>query len=237
VTVGREAVTLPLLLLTVAALGGVRVAPAGTLALVPPSLMALLLATLLLAALVRSGTLAPQRLVNDGRVALENTSGALVLVALLAASAQIFALLTPSGGLLAFVVTAFFLLLLWNTLAVEPDRRQLLRSLVVVFGGTFVLKFVVLASLYDPASGLLKRVMLTLLEGATLGTLGVVPDGPVTGYLAFLTLGLFFIALSLLPRGQSEIRPSTGSGRPELVEGRNPQSAIVISPDRDLRQS
>ena len=197
--VAREAVTLPLLLLTIAGLGGVRVAPSGTLALVPPSLMALLLATLLLAALVRSGTLAPGRLVNDRRVALENSSGAVVLVALLAAAAQVFSLLTPSGGLLSFVVTVFFLLLLWNTLAVEPDRRQLLRSLLVVFGGTFVLKFIVLASLYDPASGLLKRVVLTLLEGATLGTLGVVPDGTVTGYLAFLTLGMFFVALVLLP--------------------------------------
>ena len=223
VPVAREAATLPLLLLTVAALGGVRVAPSGALALVPPSLMALLLATLLLAALVRSGTLAPGRLVNDRRVAIENASGAVVLVALLAASAQVFSLLTPSGGLLAFVVTVFFVLLLWNTLAVEPDRRQLLRSLLVVFGGTFVLKFVVLAALYDPNSGLLKRVVLTLLEGATLGTLGVVPDGPVTGYLAFLTLGLFFVALILLPRAQSATR--------------SPQSAIVISPDRDLQQS
>ena len=66
----REAVTVPLLLLTVAALGGVRVGPSGALALVPPSLMALLLATLLLAALVRSGTLAPGSLVNDRRATL-----------------------------------------------------------------------------------------------------------------------------------------------------------------------
>ena len=81
VPVAREAVTLPLLLLTVAALGGVRVGPSGALALVPPSLMALLLATLLLAALVRSGAVAPGRLVNDRRAAIENTSGAVVLVA------------------------------------------------------------------------------------------------------------------------------------------------------------
>ena len=85
--------------------------------------------------------------------------------------------MTPATGLLAFVVTTFFVLLLWNTLAVEPDRRQLLRSLLVVFGGAFVLKFVVLAAIYEPQGGLLRRVMLTMLEGVSLGTLGFVPDG------------------------------------------------------------
>ena len=197
--VGREALTLPLLLLTVAALGGVRVTEAGALALVPPTLVALVLATVLLGALVRSGALTPASLVREQRTALENTSGAVVLAALLAAAAQVFTMLTPATGLLAFVFTAFFGLLLWNTLAVEPDRRQLLRSLMVVFGGAFLLKFVVLSALYDPAGGLLKRVVLTLLDGVSLGALGFVPDGAATGYLAFLTLGLFFVALVMLP--------------------------------------
>jgi hypothetical protein len=197
--VGREAITLPLLLLTTAALGGVRIAQGGALTLAPPSLMSLVLGCLLLGALVRSGALAPARLVDDRRTALENASGAVVLAALLAAAAQVFSLVTPATGLLAFVFTTFFVLLLWNTLAAEPDRRQLLRSLLVVFGGAFVLKFVLLAALYDPQGGLLRRVLLTLLEGVSLGTLGFTPDGPATGYLAFVTLGLFFVALALLP--------------------------------------
>jgi hypothetical protein len=115
------------------------------------------------------------------------------------ASAQVFALVTPSAGFLAFVFTAFYVLLLWNTLAVEPDRRQLLRSLLVVLGGAFVLKFVVLAAVYDPSSGLLRRVVLAMVEGVSLGALGFVPDGPATGYLAFATLAGFFLALILLP--------------------------------------
>ena len=57
--VGREALTLPILLLTIAGVGGVRVDAAGTLALVAPSLMALVLGVLLIATLVRSGALAP----------------------------------------------------------------------------------------------------------------------------------------------------------------------------------
>ena len=181
--VGREAITLPLLLLTVAALGGIRVTTAGALVFVPPTLMSLVLGVLLVAALVRSGALAPERLMSNQRRPLENASGGVVAATLLVASAQVFALVTPAAGFLAFVFTAFYVLLLWNTLAVEPDRRQLLRSLLVVLGGAFVLKFVVLA----------------MVEGVSLGALGFVPDGPATGYLAFATLAGFFLALILLP--------------------------------------
>lgn len=201
--VGREALTLPILLLTIAGVGGVRVDAAGTLALVAPSLMALVLGVLLIATLVRSGALAPDRLVNERRSALENTSGAIVLVALLLATAQLFMLLTPATGLLGFVFTVFFVLLLWNTLAVSPDRRQLLRSLAVVFGGAFVLKFIVLASAYDSGGGLLHRMIVTMLEGVSLGALGFVPDGVATGYIAFVLLGVFFFSLILLPGRQS----------------------------------
>ena len=202
--VGREAFTLPLLLLTVAAVGGVRIGETGALALVPPSLISLVLAVLLMAAMVGAGALAPHRLANAHRSGLENASGVAVLIALVAASAQVFTMLTPPTGLLAFVFTTFFVLLLWNTLAVGPDRRQLVRSLGVVFGGAFILKFVVFAAIYDTHGGLLRRVMVTLLEGVSLGALGFTPDGAVTGYVAFATLGLFLIALVMLPGRQGK---------------------------------
>src|SRR5690606_29211212 len=86
----------------------------------------------------------------EPRAPLENASGVTVLLALLVATAQVFTLLTPDSGLFAFVFTAFFALLLWNTLAADPDRPRLLRSLAVVLGGAFLLKFVVLAALYNP---------------------------------------------------------------------------------------
>jgi hypothetical protein len=201
--VGREALTLPILLLTVAGAGGLRVDAAGKLSLVPPSLMALVLGVLLIGTLVRSGALAPDRLIGERRSAIENTSGAIVLVTLLLATAQMFMMLTPPTGLLGFVFTSFFLLLLWNTLAVNPDRRQLLRSLAVVFGGAFVLKFIVLAAAYDADGGLLHRVLVTMLQGVSLGALGFVPDGAATGYVAFVLLGFFFFSLILLPGRQS----------------------------------
>jgi hypothetical protein len=202
VPLGREVFTLPLLFITVAALGGVRVAADGTLAFAPPSVVALVLSVLLIAALVNSGALSPERLAGGARTGLENASGVVVLISLLLASAQILTLLTPPSGLLSFVFTSFLLLLLWNTLAVGPDRRQLLRSLSVVCGGCFLLKFVVLAAFYDPNGGLLRRVVIAVLEGVSLGSLGYVPDRPATAYLGFATLLIYFVGLVLLPGRQ-----------------------------------
>src|SRR6185436_20640879 len=106
--------------------------------------------------LIRAGALSPDRLLRSDRSSLENVSGAVVLAGLFAASAQVFNLMTPESGLLHFIVTVFFVLLLWNTWAARPDRSRLLRSLAVLFGGAFILKYIVLASLYDPQGGLTK---------------------------------------------------------------------------------
>src|SRR6185436_3133562 len=101
-TAFREAFVLPLIFLTVALLGGVRL---GTgVALAPPSLFTLVLATMLIAALVRSGTLAPERLLHGSRPILANTNGAVVLATLFAATAQILGMLTPHSGLPLFFV-------------------------------------------------------------------------------------------------------------------------------------
>lgn len=210
--VTREAFTLPLIFLTVALLGGLRVA-AGThqLLFLPPSLMALVLALLLMGALVRCGALAPDRLVHPERPGLANASGVVVLATLFAASAQAFSLTTPDSGLLQFVFNVFFVLLIWNTLAARPDRRRLLSSLMVVFGGAFVLRYVVLAALYDPQGGLTKRVLTAMLEGVTLGGLAYVAPAPVTGYVAFFALLLFLIGLSLLPAPPTQ-RDGDGRG-------------------------
>ena len=192
VAVVRDAFTLPLIFLTVALFGGFRSAnsPQGMWFL-PPPLIALILATLLIGLLIRTGTLAPDRLMRSDRSVLENLSGAIVLATLFAATAQVFNLVTPETGLLHFIFTSFFLLLLWNTLAAQPDRPRLLRSLAVLFGGAFILKYIVLASLYDAQGGWAKRVLMTLLEGVTLGGLQYQSPAALTGYTAFFTLALY----------------------------------------------
>jgi len=197
VSVTREAFVLPLLFLTVALLGGLRID--GQVHLVPPSLMALVLGTLLMGVLVRGRGVAPELLLSTRRTPLENVSGGVVLIALLAASAQIFNLVTPEGGLFHVVFTVFFLVQLLTTLAGGNTRTSLLRSLFVLLASAFVLRFVVLEGLYAPESGTLKRVLTALLEGVSLGAIGYHPHAAATGYVAFLTIALYMIGLVALP--------------------------------------
>jgi len=193
----KEAIYLPALFLTVSLLGGVRVA--GGVTLVPPPLFALMLGLLLFGVLVKSGALAPDRLMSTSRPALANYNGLVLIVATFLASAQAFNLATPESGLPRLLSNVFLVVLLLNTLAASPDRVRVLRSLAVIFGATFTLKFVVLAALSDPTGGRLKRVLLVMLEGLTLGTLSQDVLHPATGYLAFFTLVLFMIGLAMLP--------------------------------------
>lgn len=196
----REAFVLPALFLTVAFAGGFRLSPEGAVQLLPPSLMTLVLAVLLLGVMARSRLLFPELLVGEERTALENACGGAVLLALFLGSAQLFNCLTPDAGLLRVLVVVFFFFLLWNTMAAQPDRLRLLRSLLVVFGGAFILKYVMLAALYEPEGGMLKRVLTTVLEGVSLGSLEHRPDAPAVGYVAFFSIGLYFIGLVMLPR-------------------------------------
>ena len=193
-----EVFYLPLLFLTVTLLGGLRVDARVVFA--PPPLSALVLAMLLIAALVRCGAVAPDRLLNGQRTALANMTGGVVLMTLFAAAVQAFNLVIPEAGLPRIAVIVFLFLLLLNTIAASADRTHVLRSTAVIVGSTFVLKFIVLAALSDSAGGWLKRVLLASLEGVTLGTLTQPRLAPATGYVAFAALVMFLAGLALLPR-------------------------------------
>lgn len=196
-TAAREAVFLPFAFLTVALLGGLD--PGSVFAWTAPSLFSLVLAVMLVGALVRSGALAPERLLHGGRPVLANANGAVVLASLFAASAQLANMLTPRSGLPLLIVGVVLLLLLVNTLVMSPDRVRLLRSLGVVTGSAFLLKFVVLAALADPDGGRTKRVLLALFDAATLGTISQAPVHPAAGYVAFFMTLLYLIAIAALP--------------------------------------
>jgi hypothetical protein len=195
----REAFGLPLLLLTVALLGSLRVSQNGALTFVAPTLLSLVLAVMLAGLLARSAIVSPARLVGPGRTPLANLNGVAVILALLFASAQVFTMLTPEGGLLNLLFNAFFVAMLWTTAAARPDGPRLLRSLLVVFGWALVLRFVLLNGLAAPDGSVARRLFATALEGLTLGALGLTYHAPATGYAAFLMLALFFVALLLLP--------------------------------------
>jgi hypothetical protein len=219
----REAFTLPLLFLTVALAGSLRVSWTGAVTFAAPPLMALVLAVLLLGTLFRGGLLVPDALVRPARTALENTSGALVLITLFAAAAQVLGTLTPEAGLLALTFNLVFLVLLGNTMVARPDRGRLLASLLVVLGAALVAKYVLLGALYAPGTGLTKRIAMALLEGLSLGALSYDPPGPATGYLAFFAALLFLIGLVILPGrapGALTALPPSGESTPRALGDR-----------------
>jgi hypothetical protein len=205
----HEAFTLPIVFLTATLLGGLRIDARGGLAFVPPPLMALVLAVVLLAALYRSGALDPARLIHPARSGLANASGAVVTIALGAAAAQTIAALTPESGVLALIFDVAWLVLIGNTIAARPDRPRLLASLLVIFGAAFVVKFVLLGALYAPDSSVTKRVVLALVEGVSLGALAYQPAGPATGYVAFATGLLFLSGVAALPHGAAPAAAGT----------------------------
>ena len=94
-TAAREAIVLPVVFLTVALLAGIRIGQ--TVALVPPSVFALILGILLVRLFVQSGAVAPERLMSSARSTIANLSGAVVLFTLWTAAAQI-----GSGAAAAF---------------------------------------------------------------------------------------------------------------------------------------
>jgi hypothetical protein len=193
----REAILLPAIFLTVTLLGGLRIA--GDVRLIPPALSSLVLAMLLVGALARTRVLALDVLMNARRSPLENASGAIVLVSLFAATAQAFNLLTPERGLLHALFTVFFAVHVLTTLAAVSGRQPMLRALFVLLGSAFVLRFIVLESVYSPGGGLFARMLTAALEGVTLGSFEYTPNAPVTGYIAFGALALYLAGLVLLP--------------------------------------
>lgn len=192
----REAVVLPALFLTVVLLAGFRGGP--SVRLLPPPLVGLVLAVLLLGSLVRSGVVIPGRLCSANRTALENTTGAVVLVTLFLASAQALSLVIPESGLLNVLFVVFFAVQLLTTLAGPRDRLAMLRGLLVILGCAFVLRFVVLEALYSPDGGMLKRALTAAMKGVSLGALEYTSTGTVTGYVAFSALALYMIGLALI---------------------------------------
>lgn len=203
----REAIVLPILFVTVALAAGARFG--ARVALVPPPLFSLVLGTMIVAALVRSGALAPTRLLHASRSVLANANGAVVLAGLFAASAQITAMLTPQSGLPLFFVDVFLFVLLVNTLVVGPDRVRVLRSLGVILGAALLLKFVVLAAVSDPAGGRMTRVLVALFDAATFGTVAQAPQPSAGGYVAFVTVALYLMGLALLPPAAASPSPRT----------------------------
>ncbi len=192
-------VALPMLFLTVVLLGGLRVGTENrTFIFVAPPLVTLVLGILLMLLLVRGRLIRLHQWVSSDLPPLTNVVHIWMLITLFFASAQAFNSVLPERGLLHWLFSFFFLWTLWNNQFSSFDPRRLLRSLAVLFGTAFVLKHMLLASLYSPEGGWLKRVAGTLLQGVSLGTIEASDFAPATGYISFFTLTLYVAGLILL---------------------------------------
>ena len=193
-------VLLPVVLLTVALLGGLRVAAGHRAFLfVPPPLVTLVLAGLLMSLFVRGGLVRPSRWMRSDQPLLVNVSHLLTLLALFASSAQAFNSVLPEQGLLHWLFCFFFLWTLWNNQFSPFDPARLLRSLAVLFGTAFALKHLLVAGLRPSDGGIVSRVAGALLQGVSLGVLDAPAFAPATGYLSFFTVALYVGGLMLLP--------------------------------------
>ncbi len=203
---------LPTIFLSVALLGGLRVdAATHSFLFLPPPLVTLLLAVLLCSLFVRGQLVILSQWLSSNFTTLANISHALTLITLFFASSQALNSALPERGLLHWLFSFFFLWTLLNNQFAPFDARRLLRSLGVLFGTAFILKYMILASLYAQDGGWLKTIAGALLQGATLGTLDAESFAPATGYISFFTLALFVTGLALLI-------PATETNRTALSE-------------------
>jgi hypothetical protein len=192
-------VVLPFLFLTVALLGGLRIgAESRTFIFIAPPLVTLLLATLSMLLFVRGGLLRFYQWVGSDLPPLTNVAHIWMFITIFFASAQAFNSVLPERGLFHWLFSFFFLWTLWNNQFSSFDARRLLRSLTILFATAFILKYILLASLYSPDGGWFNRVAGALLQGVTLNSLDTSTFATVTGYIAFFTLALYVLGLILL---------------------------------------
>src|SRR2546426_7805637 len=210
-------ILLPLLFLTVALLGGLRISAEGlAFIFVAPPLVTLVLAVLLMLLFVRGRVVEFNQWISSDRPPLTNISHGWMLLTLFFSSAQAFNSVLPERGLFHWLFSFFFLWTLWNNQFSAFDSRRLLRSLVVLFGTAFVLKHLLLAGLYAPEGGWAKRIAGALLQGVSLGTIDIPAFAPATGYISFFTLALYVAGLALLSPAPNELRDADTQ---KLLEG------------------
>jgi hypothetical protein len=204
---------LPFIFLTVALLGGLRIgAEKGDFIFVAPPLICLVLAALLFLLFLRGRLIVLPEWISADAPLLDNFSGALTLAALFFASAQALNSVLPETGLLFFLFAFFFLWTLWNNLFSEFDARRLLRSLAVLFGTAFLLKYLFFTAAQAPEESAWRKILNLILEQAGISIsafLGVSDFAPATGYISFFALALFVIGLVGLLGAKTDIERKT----------------------------
>ncbi len=192
---------LPLIFLTVALFGGLRLSAEDSAFLfLKPALVCLIYAALLLILFFRAGLLTLDGWFSESFSTLKNVANAVILLALFFASTQIFNSLLPERGLPFWVFAFCFFWTLWNNLFVEFHGKRLLQSLGSVFAFAFVAKYLILSYLTAPASanwwsGLVENPA----QEAFTWLLDLPRFSAGTGYIQFFAVIFYLLGLFLLP--------------------------------------
>jgi len=199
---------LPLLFLTVALLGGLRLNAAdGAFLFLKPALICLIYAGILLVLFFRANLIKLDGWFSENFSTLKNVANAAVLFSLFAASAQIFNSLLPERGLPFWIIGFCFFWTLWNNLFAEFDTRRLIKSLGGLFGLAFVVKYLVLANLTAPSSeSWWQGIIQNPTQEAFTWLLDLPRFSAGTGYIQFFAVMFFLLGLFLLApvSGRSE---------------------------------
>lgn len=212
----RLYVFIPIIFLTSALLGGLRLAsPDGAFVFVTPALICLIFAVVLMTLFVRGGMISIDGWFSDDFSTAQNISNGVVLASVFAATAQVFNSVLPETGLPFWVVAFCFAWSLWNNLFAEFDNKKLLRSVIALFAFAFVAKYIVLAGLTAPVGeGGWLRSMIENPAKETMTWLLELPRYTAgTGYIQFFCLVLSFGGLYLLPRSTTSFSDGLAPGR------------------------
>lgn len=190
-------VGLPMLFLAVALLGGLRFGVGdGALRFIPPPLATLLLAAATVLLFGKCLLIDVRRdWIGSERPPDENLSNALTLGTLLAATVQVYNAVLPEDALFFTVFAVSFALVLWNNLFVVIRPHRLVASLGGLLLVAFVVKYMLLAALFEPTESLARTIVQSVLHGVTLGGLESEPYARSTGYVAFAALALYLTGL------------------------------------------
>ena len=199
---------LPILFLTVALLGGLRLNSVdNAFVFLKPALICLVFASVLLILFFRANLLKLDGWFSEDFSTLKNAANAAVLISLFAASTQIFNSLLPERGLPFWIIAFCFFWTLWNNLFADFDVKRLLQSLGGLFGLAFVVKYLVLANLAAPTSASWWR---SIIENPTQEAFTWLLDLPRfaagTGYIQFFAVIFYLLGLFLLPSSTTKVK-------------------------------
>lgn len=192
---------LPVVFLTVALLGGLRIASEDSaFVFFRPALVCLIFAAIVLVLFARAGVMRLDGWFSESFPPLKNVANGFVIVSLFAAATQVFNSLLPEQGIPFWIVAFCFFWTLWNNLFADFDTRKLFRSLGGLFGLAFVAKYLVLANLTAPAG---RTWFEALTENPGQEAITRLLDLPrysgATGYIQFFAVALFLLGLYLFP--------------------------------------